>query len=196
MLEPNREGSEATRLLDRWRQGDDQAASELFRLVYAELREIADRLMRRQAGDRTLQPTALVHEAYVKLVERGVPQDWNDRLHFVRVAARAMRSVLVDHARARGALDRARGPRSDSPLEAIAGQFGANLPDLLELDEALTRLEALDPELARIVELRFFGGLSVEETATALSTSKRTVERGWTTAKLWLKAELPRPDST
>lgn len=185
---------EATRLLDRLRQGDDQAASELFELVYRELREIADRLMSGGGADRTLQPTALVHEAYVKLIERDVPQEWNDRPHFVRVAARAMRHVLVDHARARGALERVRGPRSDSPLEAIAGQFGDNLPELLELDLALDRLEALDPQLARIVELRFFGGLSVEETAVALSSSKRTVERGWTTAKLWLKAELPRPD--
>jgi RNA polymerase sigma factor (TIGR02999 family) len=186
---------DATRLLDRLRQGDDKAAAELFQLVYGELRQIADRLMRGQGREFTLQPTALVHEAYVKLVDRETPAEWNDHAHFVRVAARAMRSVLVDHARARGALDRARGDRSDSPLEAIAGPLVDDVPGLLALDEALGRLEALDPELARIVELRFFGGLSVEETAVALATSKRTIERGWTTAKMWLKAELPNPDS-
>lgn len=182
--------SHATRLIGRMHAGDPRAADELFDLVYAELRRVAERMLGAQASGQTLQATALVHEAYVKLVDRDAPLAWNSREHFVRVAARAMRQVLVDRARSRASRERAQASRADVAIGEIEAQFGASLPDVLDLEAALERLETLDPELARIAELRFFGGLSVEETARALGSSVRSVERGWTTAKLWLKAEL------
>jgi RNA polymerase sigma factor (TIGR02999 family) len=183
--------SEATRLIQRIRAGDAAASAELFQLVYGELKGVAERLMSRQGPDQTLQPTALVHEAYVKLVDRAVPLAWNSREHFVRVAARAMRHLLVDRARSRGRRTRGAGGRAEVELDLLEAALGERAPDVLDLEDALERLEVLDEELTRIVELRFFGGLSVEETARVLGLSVRSAERAWTTAKLWLRAELP-----
>jgi RNA polymerase sigma factor (TIGR02999 family) len=158
--------------------------------VYAELRRIAERLMGGQRADHTLQPTALVHEAYLKLIDREGGGRWKDRRHFVRLAASAMRSVLVDHARGRAAVKRSGGEREPLPLDQLAGLLESGGVDLLSLDEALSRLEAQDAELARIVELRFFVGLTIDETAAALERSPATVERRWRVARMWLRSEL------
>lgn len=183
---------DATILLDRLESGDSSASAQLFPLVYAELRSIAERLMANQRDDHTLQATALVHEAYLKLVDSGGGDRWRSRSHFVRVAARAMRSVLVDHARARATRKRSAGARVDIALDEMSSLLGENLPDLVLLDEALARLEVEDPDLVRIVELRFFAGLTIDETAAALGSSTATVERGWRVARMWLRTQLPR----
>ena len=177
-----------TRLLQRMSDGDARAADELLPLVYEELHALAARAMGQRAAGHTLQPTALVNEAWLRLAG---PADggFANREHFLGVAARAMRSALVDHARRRGSAKRA-GGRERVPLEHVLELFEEHSSDLLALDEALTRLAAMDPELGRIVELRFFGGLSVEETAHALVCSESTVVRGWRVARLWLQGEL------
>jgi RNA polymerase sigma factor (TIGR02999 family) len=183
---------EITRLLRAWRDGDDGAREELLPLVYSELRRLARARMRRERPDHTFQTTDLVHEACLRLLGSELP-DWQDRAHFFAVAARAMRRLLVDHARARGYAKRGGGalrlsldevPDLSAPLEA---NQGAGLADL---DEALDRLAALDPRQHQVVELRFFGGLSVEETAAVLGVSAVTVKRDWRTARAWLYAEL------
>ncbi len=187
----------ATELLHRLRSGDAQAGEQLLPLVYDELHRIAAGLMRDQRGDHTLQATALVHEAYLRLVDEGARAEFDNRAHFLCVAAKAMRSVLVDHARRRGA-----GKRSAAGERITLSQLGeiaeAEVPDLLALDDALTGLAAMDEDLARVVELRFFGGLSVAETARALSVSEPTVVRAWRVARMWLQREMadgPGPGS-
>ncbi|HEV8112427.1 MAG TPA: ECF-type sigma factor [Planctomycetota bacterium] len=181
----------ATELLHRLRAGDAHAGEELLPLVYEELHRIAASLMSEQRGDHTLQATALVHEAYLRLVDEKAQASFESRAHFLCVAAKAMRSVLVDHARRRGA-----GKRSAAGERITLSQIGETLdadsPDLLALDEALTGLAAMDETLARVVELRFFGGLSVEETARVLSVSEPTVVRAWRVARMWLQRELSR----
>jgi RNA polymerase sigma factor (TIGR02999 family) len=176
--------SEATLLLRRLNEGDPAASDALFRLLYAELRGTAERAMRSERRDHTLQPTALVHEAFLKLVDE-TNVAWEGRAHFLGVAARAMRQVLVDHARRRRT--EKRGAASTRvPLDDALFGFESSAIDLLALDEALASLSAHDEELARLVELRFFGGLTVEETGRILGLSVRQVEGAWITARAWL----------
>jgi RNA polymerase sigma factor (TIGR02999 family) len=188
------DGGEVTRLLAAWSQGDRAALERLVPIVYDELRRIAERAMRRESAAHTLQTTALVHEAYLKLVgdpadggERGV---WRNRQQFFAVAAQAMRRILVDHARERDAQKRGGGaPRL--PLdEAIAIPSMAGDADVLAVDAALDTLAAVDPPLARVVELKFFGGLSLDEIAGVLDVSPSTAWREWSAAKAWLQREL------
>jgi RNA polymerase sigma factor (TIGR02999 family) len=175
---------EITRLLASIRAGDRQALNELFPLVYAELRTAAHRHLRaRRAGD-TLSTTALVHEAYLKFVG-GSRHEWADRGHFLAVAARAMRQIVVDHARARSAQKRG-GPAVALTLDEASLGVSGRADELLALDEALTQLEALNERPARVVELRFFAGLSVDETADAMELSPRTVKREWRFARAFL----------
>ena len=177
---------EITRLLGRACDGDAGALGRLLPLVYDELRALAHRQRRRQGGPETLNTTALVHEAYERLARAG--GDWNDRVHFFRVAARVMRGVLVDYARAQAAEKRG-GPRRALPLdEARAALTGAAVraDEVLAVDEALTRLEAFDERQARVVECRYFAGLSIPETAAVLGISPATVDREWAVARAWL----------
>ena len=178
---------QATLLLQQMAHGDRQAAENLLSLLYGELHGMAERAMAGQQA-HTLQPTALVHEACLRLLGKE-GQDWSSRAHFLGVAAKAMRSILVDYARKRGANKRG-GDQSRVPLESLLEIYERETPDLVELDDALTRLFALDLQLGRIVELRFFGGLSVEETAKILEVSEPTIVRGWRMARLWLQREL------
>ena len=181
-----------TRLLRSASQGDEAAAASLFSLVYDELRKLAGSALRSERADHTLQPTALVHEAYLRLAEQPADR-WNDRGHFFAVAARAMRRILVDHARSRNAHKRGSGVQILA-LDGIEVAAGAPEPelDLVLLDTALEKLARLDPRQARIVELRFFGGLSVEETAVIVDASPRTVKRDWQAARAWLRREISR----
>jgi RNA polymerase sigma factor (TIGR02999 family) len=167
--------------------GQSQDADALAPLVYQELRRIAAAYMRRERPGQTLQPTALVHEAYMRLANAGTP--WTDKRHFVGIAARSMRQILVERARARGAQKRWAGLNrvSLSDSLAVAADPESMLP---ALDEALERLEKLDAEQARIVELRYFAGLSIEETADALGISPATMKRRWSLARAWLFREL------
>jgi RNA polymerase sigma factor (TIGR02999 family) len=183
----------ATQLLRRLGAGDAGAGEQLLPIVYDELHRIAAGLMRGQSRDHTLQATALVHEAYLRLVDEEVRGSFAGRAHFLCVAAKAMRCVLVDHARRRAAGKRDAGERI--ALELADDLIDRTGPDLVALDEALTRLAALDEELARVVELRFFAGLSVEETASVLSVSEASVVRAWRVARMWLKRELAGGES-
>lgn len=182
--------SRATRLLRRVRDGDRSATDELLPLVYGELRSAASRIMARALPNATLQPTALVHEAYLKLIQREAAE-WNGRAHFFRVAVRAMRDILVDRARARGRLKR-EGDRSRVSLDLVLDAMEASVPDVVQFDEALRSLEQKDERLVRVVELRFFTGLSVEETAEVLGVSVATVGRDWRIARAFLRRELER----
>lgn len=177
-----------TELLHRFQDGDEKARNELVEAVYAELRAIAARHMNRERGEHTLQTTALVNEAYLKLVNIKAAQ-WQDRAHFFAVAARVMRQILVDHARQRLAGKRGGGAVVLPLNEALA--FAPQEPAMMiQVDEALTRLSTEDELVGRVIELRFFGGLSVEETAHVLKVPKRTVEREWTFGRAWLRTEL------
>lgn len=180
--------AEVTRLLRRLNDGDREAAEPLLAYVYGELRGLARGQLHRGPGRTTLQPTALVHEAYLRLVG-SEEADWQSRQHFFAVSARAMRQVLIDHARARAAEKRG-GDRQRVPLDAVLVEIEERAVDLLALEEALERLTEVDEQLARIVELRFFTGLDHGEAAAALGLSTRTVERGWRTAKAWLHQAL------
>lgn len=179
---------EATTYLSQLAAGDARAADELFGLVYTELRSLAGSYLR-GGGSQTLQPTALVHEAYLRMISADAGEGWSSRAHFLGVAAKAMRSVLVDHVRARGARKRG-GELQRVPLDDLVEQLEQSGSDLVALDDALGALAELDSELARLVELRFFGGLTIEETAKVLEVSTATVERSWRTARLWLRARL------
>jgi RNA polymerase sigma factor (TIGR02999 family) len=178
-----------TKLLRAWSQGDRRAFDELLPLVYRELHQQAERFMRAQPAGHTLQVTALVHEVYLRLVDReGI--EWQSRAHFFGVAGKAMRSILVDHARARGAAKRG-GAARHLTLGAVSVAAEAEpAVDVLALDEALSRLADLDPEQSRLVELRYFAGLGIEETAEVLGVSPATVKRHWRVARAWLKREL------
>jgi len=179
-----------TELLLRASRGEQDAADELFSVVYERLRRQADRFMREQAPSHTLQATALVHEMYVRLFGSGGTA-WEDRRHFLSVASRAMRSILVDYARRKGRKKRTPGG-ARVPLEAIGVNLGDRTVDVLDLDEALTDLAREDERAARVVECRFFGQYTMSEISLLLDVPKRTVERDWTFARLWLKRYLDR----
>jgi RNA polymerase sigma factor (TIGR02999 family) len=179
---------DVTALLSDWGRGNPNALNELLPLVYAELRRMAARQLRRERVGHTLQPTALVHEVYLRLIDQR-HADWRDRAHFFGVAAQVMRRILVDHARRRGASKRGDGVPSvsiDQTQEPIAPD---GIP-VLALDHALDRLAGFDQGLARIVELRAFAGLTLEEAACVLKVSPTTAKREWRTAKAWLTREL------
>jgi RNA polymerase sigma-70 factor, ECF subfamily len=184
---------EVTELLGRSRAGDRGASDEHFALVYDELRQIADRFLSRERPGQTLQPTDMVHEAYLRLTG-GAQTCFENRAHFFGAAARAIRRILIDRARARHCQRRG-GHESLLPLEAASGvETPEARLDLLALDEALVKLAALDPDKARLVELRFFGGLTADETAATLGTSLSTVAREWRFARVWLHRELGGDD--
>jgi RNA polymerase sigma factor (TIGR02999 family) len=190
-------GADVTGLLIAWSAGDRAALDALLPVVYAELRRQARRALRREAAGHTLQPTALVHEAYLRLVDQR-PTRWQGRTQFFGVAARCMRQVLVDAARTRRAAKRGRGARpvtlDDAEGVAAAPASGAEDAgvDVLALDAALERLAALDPDQARLVELRYFAGLTLDDTAATLGVSPATVSREWTVARRWLRREVAR----
>ncbi len=177
-----------TQLLERWSAGDESALDQLMPLVYDELHRLAGGYLRRERAGHTLQPTALVNEAYLRLIGQRNAH-WQNRAQFFGVAAQLMRRILVDHARAHRAAKRG-GPHYILSL-GQAGDFGKKPEvDLLAIHDALDRLAEFDPEQGRIVELRFFGGLTIEETADVMHTSHATVEREWRMARAWLKREL------
>lgn len=179
-----------TQLLVRWSDGDRAALDELMPLVYDQLRRIARNHFRRERPGMTLEPTALVNEAYLRLVDQNAVK-WQNRAHFYAISATIMREILVDHFRRRRAAKRGgdwgRISLSDADHEFVRAEI-----DMVELDEALKTLESQRPELCRIVEMRFFAGLTIEETAEALKLSHSTVERSWALAKAWLHRELSR----
>lgn len=179
---------EVSGLLAAWRDGDQTALDRLLPLVYGELRRLAHRYMKRERPGHTLQTTALVNEAYLRLCA-GRKGSFQDRAHFFGVAAQVMRHLLVDHARSRDVVKRGGGARQVTLDEDVA-EPSVPGDDVLALDEALTRLTAIDPRKGRLVELRYFGGLSVEETAEVLAVSTITVKREWLKAKAWLYREL------
>lgn len=178
-----------TRLLESWSKGDATALSRLVEIVYPELRRIAAGHLRNERPGHTLQPTALVNEAYMRLARQQPGKHWEGRTHFFAVAAHVVRAVLVDHARARRAVKRGSGAVSVE-LTAAGARQAVPPVDLLDLDAALQSLEALDAEQGRIVELRYFAGLSIDETAEALGTSASSVKRGWLAAKTYIRRHL------
>jgi RNA polymerase sigma factor (TIGR02999 family) len=184
---------EITAMLRAWGAGDEQASDELIRAVYQELRRQARFQLRRERANHTLDTSALINEAYLKLVEQRSVK-WQDRHHFFALASKLMRRVLVDHARTRHRLKRG-GADENIELDAsLIGGIAIEIDvDLLALDEALTRLGALDEQQVKIVELRYFGGLEVTETAHILGISPSTVVRDWAVAKAWLKRQLANP---
>ena len=181
-------GDDVTALLKGLRSGDKSAESELVALVYRELKKIASRLMRKERPDHTLQTTALVNEAYIRLVgDREV--EWHDRAHFYGVAAQVMRHILVDYARQR-LCEKRGGGAGLLPLDEALVITSSKWEDLLALEAALERLEREDPRVNQVVVFRFFGGLSVEEVAEVLKISARTVKRDWNYGRAWLRTEL------
>ena len=181
---------DVTQLLRRWQQGDQEATEALLPLIYGELRKIARRHLRGERDGHTLEATALVHEVYLRL-SGGEELHWNDRVHFYAVAAQMMRRVLVDHARSRDAVKRG-GSVIKVSLDEARDPAVESGPDVVALDDALKSLEVLDPRKSRIVELRFFSGLSIDETAEVLDISPATVSREWTTARAWLYRQMAR----
>jgi len=181
---------EVTQLLIRWSNGHGEALTELTPLVYDELRRLANHYLRRERPDHTLQPTALVHEAYLRLVDQTNVR-WQNRAHFFGIAANLMRQILVNHALSQRAAKRG-GTAVKLTLEEAVGVAKQQDLDLVALDEALSQLAELDAQQSRIVELRFFSGLTIEETAEVLRISPTTVKREWTTAKAWLHCSLTK----
>jgi RNA polymerase sigma-70 factor (ECF subfamily) len=186
--------ADVTQLLLAWGAGDRAAGERLLPAVYAELHRQAERAMRREGSDHTLQPTALVHEAYLRLVDQRRVA-WRNRAQFFGIAAETMRRILVDHARGRLAAKRGAGAArvtldDEAPIAGGAGGASADALDVLALHDALERLAALDEAQARVVELRYFGGLGIEETAEAMGISPATVKREWAVARGWLRREL------
>jgi RNA polymerase sigma factor (TIGR02999 family) len=181
--------SEVTRILSAIEQGDPSAAEQLLPLVYDELRKLAAHKLAREKPGQTLQATALVHEAYLRLVDEEKVQQWDSRGHFFAAAAEAMRRILVDSARRRGA--RKRGAQLERiDLPELAGPSQDDPIDLLALDEALSQLEALHPQKAQVVRLRFFAGCTLEETAQMLGIARATAQRHWAVARAWLFGQL------
>jgi len=183
-----------TQLLVKWGNGDQQALDELMPLVYAELRRLARNYLRRERPEHTLQPTALVNEAYLKLIDQRSVR-WQNRAQFYGVAAQLMRRILVDHARQYRAAKRGGSAKQRLSITSAGQLAGKRLSaeprhDLLALHEALEELAAIDPQQGRIVELKFFGGLSIEETAEVMGLGHATVERDWKMARAWLRRKL------
>ena len=190
MVSPQR----VTQLLIEWGKGNEDALDQLMPLVYAELHRMARRYMASQVPGHTLQTTALIHEAYVRLAaDSGT--SWENRAHFFRIAAKAMRHILVDHARAHVAAKRG-GEKHRLTLDETIMISGERLGSIVALDDALADLSRLSPRQSEVVELRYFGGLSVEETAEALKISPETVMRDWRAAKAWLHMQLSPPRAT
>ncbi len=179
---------EVTRLLREFQPGDGESASRLMGLIYPELKRIAQARLRYEREGHDLQPTALVHEAYMRLVAHEY-HTWESRAHFYAASANIMRRILVEHARSRNAQKR-RGERASIPLDEALALTEEQSADLLDLDLALTELEQLSPRQARVVELRYFAGLTVPEVASALGLNPRSVDRDWATARAWLRARL------
>jgi RNA polymerase sigma-70 factor (ECF subfamily) len=182
---------EITSLLTALQRGDAKAESLLVELVYDEMHARARRHMRRERPDHTLQPTALVHETFLRLMQ-GQPVDWQGRAHFYATASVIMRQILVDHARAHAARKRPEG-KQRVDLDGLLAAESPRIDELLILDEALTRLAAMDARQARLVELLYFGGLTEEEAAEVLGISVRTVKRDWASARAWLQSQLRQP---
>jgi len=182
--------NQVTELLARWSNGEDAAREKLVPLVYDELRRVARRCLASQPRDQTLQSTALVHEAYLRLVGRSEVH-WQNRVHFFAVAARLMRGILVDHARMRGAAKRGGNNLTLSLDDSLAPPKQREV-DLVALDDALNALAELDPKQGQLVELRFFAGLSIEDTSHVMGLSPATVKREWATARAWLYGEMNR----
>ena len=187
----DRESGEVTQLLKAMAKGDPDAAGNLLPLVYAELHRLARSYMRRERTDHTLQPTALINEAYMRLAKEDI--DWNNRQHFIAIAANVMRRVLVDYARAHNAEQRGGGIKRVEMQEEFAIS-PERLEEVTLLNEALKNLEKQNPRQAKVVELRYFGGLSVKEIASLLEVSPRSVKRDWSLARIWLFREL-QPDA-
>ena len=183
--------NQATILLGRMNAGDQDAARELLPLLYDELRTLAARQFRGQPANHTLQPTVLVHEAFLRLVGRP-EKDWNDRKHFFAVAATAMRQILVNHARGKNADKRGGGERPVLLNDEVVGSNGGNDLDVLDLNDAMEKLAAIDPRKHRVVELRFFAGLTVPEVAEVLELSVTSIETEWRAARAWLSVELSK----
>ncbi len=179
---------EITELLLAWNRGDDRARDELMPLIYDELRRVARNLLRRERPGHTLQPTALVNEAFLRMVDQS-RVNWQNRAHFFGAAARLMRQVLVNHAEARQAAKRG-GQAERVSINEIDLTAVEHEVDLVALDETLKRLEQIDPPQSRIVELRYFSGLTIEEIAEVMNISPATVKREWSTARAWLRREL------
>ena len=184
---------DVTLMLQDWSEGDREVPARLIPLIYGELRRLAASYLQQERPDHTLQPTALVHEAYVRLAEQNTVT-WHDRAHFFRAAAQVMRHILVDHARRHRAAKRG-GPQHKLALDEAGGVAVELDPDLLALDEALHSLAKVDRQQSRVVELRFFGGLTVEEAAEALGISPATLKREWRLAKAWLLREMTRGET-
>ena len=182
------DSGDITRLLVLLQRGEKEAEEQLIRAVYPQLRRIAGHYMRAERPDHTLQPTALVNEAYLQLIGRS-NREWGNRSHFFAVAAQAMRRILVDHARQKKAQKRDGGRQRVELLDTIAVSE-ERLDEILAVDEALKRLAEWDPRQAKVVELRFFGGMSDDEVAEVLGVHSRTVKRDWKVAKAWLNGEL------
>ena len=180
---------DVTELLHDWCNGDDAVKEELFGLVYDALRKMARAHLRHERADHTLQPTALVHEAYVRLVDQ-TRIEWQNRAQFLGIASQMMRRILVDHARAKHA-GRRGGGVANLPFDDAFGQVQPD-DDVIRIHEALDGLAKVDPQGAKVIELRYFGGLSIEETADVMGTSASTVKREWATARTWLYRELSR----
>lgn len=189
---PDASRSDVTRLLVAWGNGDTSAADQLLPLVYDELHQVAARAMRRENEGHTLQPTELINEVYLRLVDQS-RANWENRSQFFGVVAQVMRRILVDHARARISEKRGGGARAvtlDDVHDAAVASVTSGTVDILALHEALEKLEAFDPDQARVVELRYFTGLNIEETALAMGVSPATVKREWAVARAWLRREL------
>lgn len=185
------DNQEITRMLREWSSGDSEAINRLIPLVYDELHRQAARYLRRENKGHTLQTTALIHEAYLKLVDQR-DVEWQNRAHFFAIAAQAMRRILVDHARTKQREKRG-GKDEKLPLEAaMTLAVDEQSVDLIQLDEALTKLAGIDERQARVVELKFFSGLSLEQTAEALNISRATAAREWNVARAWLYREMTR----
>lgn len=188
-VDPDPPRPDLAALLAQWRAGDRDALEQLVPMVYDELRDLADSFLRRERDSHTLQPTALAHEAFLRLL--GQHATWQSRAHLFGVAAELMRRILVDHARRKRAAKRG-GPAGVLQLDDTIDFGETRGVDVIALDDALQALERLDPQQSRIIELRFFTGLSLEETAEALGVSASTVKREWRSARAWLSRELTR----